>query len=93
MRRLVLTIPFVLMAGAALAQDGPNSLAMSCAAVQGIVQSRGAAVIWTGPNIFDRYVAGQAQCQNDQYPVPAWIATQDQQQCLVGNRCKQMEQQ
>ncbi len=41
MRRLVLTIPFVLMAGAALAQDGPNSLAMSCAAVQGIVQSRG----------------------------------------------------
>jgi hypothetical protein len=91
MRTTILTIPFVLLAGAAFAQDGPNSLAMSCAGAQRLVQERGAVVMWSGPNIFDRFVVGQAQCQRDEYPIPAWIPTQDQQDCLVGQRCKQVE--
>lgn len=91
MRTFVLAVPFVLWAGTALAQDGPNSLAMSCASAQRLVAERGAVVMWTGPNDFDRYVSNQSKCEMDQYTVPAWIATQDQSQCLVGQRCKQIE--
>ena len=33
MRTLILALPFILMADAALAQSRPNSLTMSCASV------------------------------------------------------------
>ena len=91
MRTLLLTISFTIAAGAAFAQDGPNSLTMSCASAQRLVQERGAVVIWSGPNIFDRYVSNGGQCAGSEMTVPAWIATQDQQQCPVGQRCKQIE--
>lgn len=93
MRTFILALPFVLAAGAAIAQDGPNSLTMSCASAQQLVKERGAVVLWSGPNIFDRFVSGQNHCDTDEFIQPAWIQTRDNAQCPVGNRCKEMMQQ
>ncbi|GLK84978.1 hypothetical protein [Ancylobacter defluvii] len=88
MRTLFLSLPFLLMASSAFAQAMPNSLNMTCAATSALVSQRGAIVIGTGPNIFDRYVANQRYCNNQQTTTPAWLQTSDQAQCFVGYRCR-----
>ena len=91
MRTVLLTIPFILMAGSAFAQAGPNSLIMSCASSRALVQKRGAVLMYTGPNIFDRYVSNQSFCAGNEMTKPAWIATVDQPECLVGSVCREIE--
>ena len=87
MRTALLTIPFILVASMNFAQAMPNSLAMSCSAARGLVQQNGAIVIGTGPNLYDRFVTNTGYCESNQRSEPAWIATADQSQCLVGRRC------
>ncbi len=70
---------------------GPNSLIMSCASSRALVQKRGAVLMYTGPGIFDRYVANQSFCAGNEMTKPAWIATVDQPQCLVGSVCREIE--
>ena len=72
---------------ASLAQGRPDTLSMSCAQAQGIVQQFGAAVLGTGPNVFDRYVRSQAFCTWNEQTRPAWVATRDVRQCFIGYRC------
>lgn len=72
---------------AALAQDFPNTLNMSCTEAQAMVNSRGAVTLSTGPNVFNRYVKDEASCSGGQQTRPAWVQTRDQQQCPVGNTC------
>ncbi len=74
MRTVLLTIPFILMAGSAFAQAG-EFLIMSCASSRALVQKRGAVLMCTGPNIFDRYVSNQSFCAGNEMTKPAWIAT------------------
>jgi hypothetical protein len=92
MRTVIFTLPFVLMAGAAVAQGGPDATTMSCAAAQQMVQQQGAVVLWNGPNVMGRYVSGQQYCDVNTFIAPAWIQTQDNPQCLVGNYCQQQNQ-
>jgi hypothetical protein len=73
---------------AAQAQGRPDSLRMSCASARGLVSSRGAAVVGTGRNIYDRYVASQGFCQRDEIAKPAWVATGDTRQCFIGYTCE-----
>lgn len=87
MRTALWTISFILLAAAGAAQAMPNSLNMSCSAARDLVQRSGAAVIGTGPNLYDRFVANAGSCERTQRTEPAWIATADQPQCLVGRRC------
>ena len=73
----ILVVSIILFSAAqagAQAQGRPDSLAMPCAAVAGIVRSAGAIVIGTGPNIYDRYVETRAFCQRDEEMVPRWVA-------------------
>lgn len=72
----------------ASAQAMPNSLTMSCAQAQALVAREGAVVIGTGPNLFDRYVTDAGYCQSKRSR-PAWIATRDNPQCLVGQECRE----
>lgn len=72
----------------ASAQAMPNSLTMSCAQAQALVARAGAVVIGTGPNLFDRYVTDAGYCQSKRSR-PAWIATRDNPQCLVGQECRE----
>ena len=87
MRSALFTIPFILIASSSFAQAMPNSLVMSCSAAKGLVQQNGAVVIGTGPNLYDRFVSSTAFREPMQRSEPAWIATADQAQCLVGRRC------
>ena len=91
MRTLLLTLPFILMADAALAQGRPNSLAMSCASVQALIQQRGGVVIGSGPNIFDRFVSSARYCMGGETYDYTWVRTRDVPQCPV-YRCKEIEE-
>lgn len=93
MRTFLFTVPFVLVAGAAFAQGGPNASTMSCAAAQQMVKQQGAVVLWNGPNVLGRYVSGQEYCDINTFIAPAWIQTADNPQCLVGNYCQQQNNQ
>lgn len=73
--------------GPVAAQSRPDSLAMTCDQARGLVRSRGAAVIGTGPHVFDRYVSDQRFCAITEGTKPAWIATRDTRQCPVGFTC------
>jgi len=87
MRSALLIIAFIILGSLSFAQAMPNSLAMSCSAARGLVQQNGAVVIGTGPNLFDRFVSNAGYCESNQRTEPAWIATADQAQCLIGKRC------
>jgi hypothetical protein len=75
----------VVVAGA---QTRPDSLRMSCDAARRLVSERGAVVLGTGPDIYDRYVATQGFCQRDERTDPVWLPTADSRQCFIGYRCK-----
>ncbi|WP_371346865.1 hypothetical protein [Ancylobacter sp. IITR112] len=85
---LASAIGAVLFTLPAAAQAMPNSLNMSCAQAQALVAREGAVVIGTGPNLFDRYVTDAGYCST-QRSKPAWIATRDNPQCLVGQECRE----
>lgn len=87
MRAVLFTAPLLLVAGVTLAEAHPNSLAMSCASTRGLVQQTGAVVIATGPNLYDRFVTDAGYCTMTQKAEPAWLATADDPQCLIGRRC------
>lgn len=79
-----------LFADGVMAQGRPDSLRMSCAAARGLVSTRGAVVLGTGPDIYDRFVASQGFCQRDEITKPTWVPTADTQQCFVGYRCQRV---
>jgi hypothetical protein len=92
--RVVLT--GLLLAGTgvgALAQGRPDSLRMSCDTARRLVSERGALVLGTGPDLYDRYVSGQRYCERDETTEPVWLPTGDARQCFVGYRCKRIESQ
>jgi hypothetical protein len=79
------------MADAALAQGRPNSLTMSCASVQALIQQRGGVVIGSGPDIFDRFVSSTRYCMGGETYDYTWVRTRDTRQCPV-YRCKEIEE-
>jgi hypothetical protein len=91
MRTLIFTLPFILMADAALAQGRPNSLAMSCSSVQALIQQRGGIVIGSGPDIFDRFVSSPYFCMGGETIDYTWVRTRDARRCPV-YRCKEIEE-
>ncbi len=71
----------------ALAQSRPDTTRMTCAAASGLVAQRGAAVLSTGPNTFDRYVRSQNFCTPSEVLLPAWVRTADRPSCMIGYTC------
>ncbi len=47
--------------------------------------------MYSGPDIFDRFVSNVSYCEGNEWTVPAWIPTEDNPHCLVGKRCKEIE--
>lgn len=60
---------------------------LTCAQASAAVQANGAAIIHTGPHLYDRYVSNESYCGRDQYAKPAWIRTSDSEACFVGYTC------
>lgn len=84
MRRLVLASAISLaIASTALAQSRPDSRALSCDEVQGLIAGNGAVVLTTGEVTFDRYVASRQFCSHPNVPVLTYIASRDTNQCPV----------
>mgnify|MGYP006279554165 CR=1 FL=1 len=77
--------------GSAWAQGRPDSLRMSCENARRLVSERGAIVLGTGPDLYDRYVATQGFCQRDEITDPVWVPTADKSQCFIGYRCKRVD--
>ncbi len=63
-----------------------NSTSMTCDQVRNMIAQRGAVVMNTGPNTFDRYVANRGSCQISEYARADHVPTRDNPQCPV-RRC------
>lgn len=74
-------------AAPAAAQRRPDTLTMTCQQVGALVRARGAIVLGTGPNIFDRYVADGRFCSLNEVAAPSPLRTRDAARCLSANRC------
>jgi hypothetical protein len=59
----------------------------TCAQAQARVRSEGAAVIYTAPHIYDRYVAHAGFCPVGDGTRRAFAATVDDPACLIGFVC------
>lgn len=83
-------VTIVLLAGtAAAAESRPDIRTMSCAEVRALVFQRGAVVVTTGDNTYERYVDDQLQCQPfDEIADPAVATTLDNPECWVGSICR-----
>lgn len=75
----------------AMAQTEATTLTMTCAAARGIVASRGAVVLRTGPVTYDRYVRDARFCALQETARPAWVRTADAAQCPIGAVCRSVE--
>ena len=76
----VALVPFAAMALPATTQ-------MTCSQAATLVRTAGAAVLSTGPNVYDRYVISRQFCSADQALDPAWVPTRNSPQCFVGYTC------
>jgi hypothetical protein len=88
MLKLVLSVSLLALATGAVAQDRPYTPRMSCHEAAALVTARGAVVLGTGPNSYERVVAHGGLCPIEETTAPAWEATADNPRCFVGYRCK-----
>lgn len=86
-RAAVVAVVAASVGSSAQAQEGQNLRKMPCSEAQALVKTKGAAVLHSGPNIFNRYVKDAAFCAEDMVLKPAWAKTQNVQACFVGYIC------
>ncbi|MBA1155284.1 hypothetical protein [Microvirga mediterraneensis] len=91
MKSVLVSLIMTGFATGAMAQTGATTLTMTCAAARGIVASRGAVVLRTGPTTYDRYVRDSSFCALQETVQPAWVRTADAVQCPIGGVCRSIE--
>jgi hypothetical protein len=91
MKRFGIALAFAALATTACAQSRPDTRKMTCGQARALVQSRGAVVLSTSDNAYDRYVWTQRSCTKDQTTVPAYAPTLDYTGCHVGYTCETVE--
>jgi hypothetical protein len=89
MKKILLVAALVSLTAATAAAQGrrPDTRAMSCRQASALVQARGAVVLTTGPDLYDRYVRDGGFCARDLTTEPAYVPSADTPQCFVGYRC------
>ena len=86
--RVVLTALAVLgPATAAPAPTRPSSVTLTCAPASGLVRARGALVLGTGGQTYDRFVSDVGHCDSGQAARSAFEPTRDNASCLIGYTC------
>jgi hypothetical protein len=75
------------MFSVAVAQERPSTTGMSCSAAHSLVIQRGAIVLGTGGQTYDRIVRDRSFCFYGQNLRPVFAPTRDNPQCYVGDRC------
>ena len=71
----------------AMLSGRPSSTSMTCAAAYNLVTQRGAVVIGTGGDTYDRAVAHQGFCERGEVTVPLYAPTLDKRTCFIGRTC------
>jgi hypothetical protein len=71
----------------AIATTRPSTTSMTCASAYTFVTQRGAVVIGTGGDTFDRAVAHQGFCERGEVTVPLYAPTLDKRTCFIGRTC------
>jgi hypothetical protein len=79
----VLALLFAAAGPAAAQTSRPDSLSLSCEQVQASIASKGAAIIGTGPYVYDRFVSDARFCASTQYARQDFIRTRNNPSCLV----------
>jgi len=74
-------------ASGALAQTRLSTSSMTCSGAASFVAARGAVVIGTGGDTFDRAVAHQGFCERGEVTVPLYAPTRDKRTCFIGRTC------
>jgi len=71
-----------------LAQGAEFTPALPCRAAANMVATRGAVVLATSADRYDRYVSNQGQCSRDEELRPAWVQSADNAACFIGYTCE-----
>ena len=87
MKAIAVTVATIAAATSVSAQPRPNTTTIACSAIVSLVTARGAVVLSTGPNSYDRFVADGSFCDRGQGVEPAFERAADRGQCFVGYRC------
>jgi hypothetical protein len=87
MKTILVSAACLMLASQAMAQSRPSTLRMACRSAAGLVTQRGAIVLSTGRDLYDRYVSGEGYCPAGLYARPAFVPTADNPQCYIGFYC------
>ncbi|WP_407530325.1 hypothetical protein [Methylobacterium oryzisoli] len=71
------------------AAQRPSTVTMLCSQAAGIVSARGALVLGTGGQTFDRFVRDRSFCEPTEITSRAFVPTRDNPDCFIGYRCKE----
>ena len=74
--------------GASAVYARPDTRSMTCAGVQSFVNQRGAVVMTTGQNTFDRLVSSDSFCQLAEGLTIARVHSSDRRNCTIRWRCQ-----
>ncbi|MDW6025433.1 hypothetical protein SAZ10_27090 [Mesorhizobium sp. BAC0120] len=89
MKRIAIVVPLLFAAADASAISRYEITNMSCAKVQGLIQSQGAAILRyksarvPGLPLYDRYVRDSGYCDPSQFATWATVPTADTNSCPV----------
>ena len=67
--------------------DHIDTHTMSTTQLRELIQDRGAVILTTGPELFDRYVANDSQCSIGEKIKRAYVPTADSSSAFVGYAC------
>lgn len=72
------------------AEARPDTRSMSCEQTRDFVKKKGSAVMNTGPNTYDRFVASRQFCVSQkQFLIRAFVPTKDNKSCHIGYTCQE----
>ncbi len=74
-------------ASGAVAQARLSTSSMSCSGAASFVASKGAVVIGTGGDTYERVVSGQGFCNRGEDTKPLFAPTRDNRACFIGYYC------
>jgi hypothetical protein len=89
MKRCTIALALFIVATGAQAQSRPSTTNMSCSASRQLVFARGAIVLGTGGQTYDRFVRDRTFCQMTEYAQTAFVPSLETPTCFVGYRCKE----
>ena len=90
MKAIMATLALMALTGAAEAQGRPSTTGMTCGQAARLVATRGAVVLATGRDTYDRYVRSPGFCDSGYYARPAFVPARDNPQCNIGYYCSSM---